>query len=306
MRQTFINTMIELARTNPKLMLLIGDTGFSVVEPFEQEFGPRFMNIGIAEQNFISVAAGIAAMGMKPVAYNVVSFMTLRAAEQIFLDICYQENPVVMVGVGGGFAYGNAGPTHHSLQDIAIMRSFPNLLVYCPGDPVEMRWALCDALESNHPAYIRIGRSVDPVVHQSEVLFQRGRAVQVYEGTDVTLFVCGTMLKEAVQVQKMLEQDGISTGLYSMPSIKPLDCDTIQRCAQHSRLICTIEEHSVVGGLGSAVAEVLSDDPKGNAPLKRFGVPDSFAMLTGGRDFQLNYFGLAPEQMYREIKQRLG
>ena len=108
MRQTFINTMIELARTNPKLMLLIGDTGFSVVEPFEQEFGPRFMNIGIAEQNFISVAAGIAAMGMKPVAYNVVSFMTLRAAEQIFLDICYQENPVVMVGVGGGFAYGNA------------------------------------------------------------------------------------------------------------------------------------------------------------------------------------------------------
>lgn len=306
MRETFIRTMMELARENPKLMLLIGDTGFSVVEPFEQEFGPRFMNIGIAEQNFISVAAGAAAMGMQPVAYNVVSFMTLRGAEQILLDICYQENPVVMVGVGGGFAYGNAGPTHHALQDLAMMRSFCNLTVYCPGDPVEMRWALCDAIALNRPAYIRIGRSVDQVIHHEGVTFQRGKAVQLCHGQDVILFVCGTMLKEAVQVQRMLEQDGISTGLYSMPCIKPLDCDTVLRCARESKLVCTLEEHSVIGGLGSAVAEVLSQHPAGAAPLVRFGVPDSFAMVTGTREYQLEYFGVAPSQIYAKIKQKLG
>lgn len=132
MRTTFIHILTEMARKDEKIMCVIGDTGFSVFEDFEKEFGPRFVNVGIAEQNFVSFAAGLAAMGMKPYIYNVASFMTLRSMEQIMLDVCYQENPVVLIGVGGGFAYATAGPTHHALQDIAMMSAIPNMTVVCP------------------------------------------------------------------------------------------------------------------------------------------------------------------------------
>lgn len=301
MRNTFIQTLIELARKDPKIMLVIGDTGFSVVEPFEKEFPDRFVNMGIAEQNFVAFASGVAAMGMKPFAYNVVSFMTLRAAEHILLDVCYQENPVILVGVGGGFAYGAAGPTHHSLQDIAMMRSFPNMTVYCPGDPVEMQAVMFAAVQRNRPAYIRIGRSVDPVVHQGKIYFQTGKAIPMYDGKDIAIFVCGTMLKEAVKTCDILKQRGLQPSLYSMATIKPLDTQTVLSCAKTHQLICTIEEHSIIGGLGSAIAEVLAGIPGGKALHKCYGVPDSFAMLTGSREYQLNYFGISSEKIAQDI-----
>lgn len=301
MRNTFIQTMIELARQDPTIMLVIGDTGFSVVEPFEQEFKERFVNVGIAEQNFVAFAAGAAAMGMKPFAYNVVSFMTLRAAEHILLDVCYQENPVVLVGVGGGFAYGSAGPTHHALQDIAMMRCIPNMTVYCPGDPVEMKAVMLEAARLNKPAYIRIGRSVDPIVHHEEIHFETGKAIPMCEGKDVAILACGTMLKEAAQTCNVLKEKGISCSLYSFPTIKPLDVQTVLMCARTHKLICTVEEHSVIGGFGSAVAEVLSSTPGEKALHKCYGVPDSFAMVTGTREYQLEYFGISPEKMAQDI-----
>ena len=200
MRSTFVRTMARLAREDPKVMLIIGDTGFSVMEPFETEFGPRFVNVGIAEQSFVSFAAGLAATGMKPFAYNVVSFMTLRGAEQIMLDICYQENPVILVGVGGGFAYGTAGPTHHALQDIAMMRAFPNIDVYCPADPTEMEAVMLTAYRKQRPAYIRIGRSVDAPIHQGPVAEPVEEAIPLTKGMDVAILACGTILRVAVQV----------------------------------------------------------------------------------------------------------
>ena len=191
MRSTFIQMMCRLAQEDPKVMLVIGDTGFSVMEPFEAEFGPRFVNVGIAEQSFISFSAGLAAMGMKPFAYNVVSFMTLRSAEQILLDVCYQENPVILVGVGGGFAYGTAGPTHHSLQDIAMMRAFPDIDVYCPADPAEMEAVMLTAYRRERPAYIRIGRSVDAPIHKQAVDTPVQQAIPLSQGTDIAIFACG-------------------------------------------------------------------------------------------------------------------
>ena len=217
MRGTFIQTISRLAREDPKVMLVIGDTGFSVMEPFEAEFGARFVNVGIAEQSFVSFAAGLAAAGMKPFAYNVVSFMTLRSAEQIMLDVCYQENPVILVGVGGGFAYGTAGPTHHALQDIAMMRAFPNIDVYCPADPAEMEAVMLTAYRRQRPAYIRIGRSVDAPIHQGPVAEPVEKAIPLAHGTDLAILACGTILREAVQVQKLLEERGCSVTLYSVP-----------------------------------------------------------------------------------------
>lgn len=304
MRNTFVQTISRLAREDPKVMLVIGDTGFSVMEPFEAEFGQRFVNVGIAEQNFVSFAAGLAAAGMKPFAYNVVSFMTLRGAEQIMLDVCYQENPVILVGVGGGFAYGPAGPTHHALQDIAMMRSFPNIDVYCPADPAEMEAVMLTAYKRQRPAYIRIGRSVDAPIHQGAVERPVQKVISLAQGTDVAILACGTILREAVEVRRLLEERGCSVTLYSVPCVQPLDEETVLACATGHRALFTMEEHCITGGLGSAVAELLIEHGCCPPVFHRYGVPDSFAMVTGSRDYQLSYFGLSPENVAEDMWKR--
>jgi transketolase len=296
--------MCRLAQEDPKVMLVIGDTGFSVMEPFEAEFGPRFVNVGIAEQSFISFSAGLAAMGMKPFAYNVVSFMTLRSAEQILLDVCYQENPVILVGVGGGFAYGTAGPTHHSLQDIAMMRAFPDIDVYCPADPAEMEAVMLTAYRRERPAYIRIGRSVDAPIHKQAVDTPVQQAIPLSQGTDIAIFACGTILREAVETSRLLEQKGCSVTLYSVPCVKPLDGEALLSCAAGHRAVFTMEEHGITGGLGSAVAEFLMERGQRPTVFHRYGIPDSFAMVTGTREYQLKYFGLSPEQTAEDMWNR--
>lgn len=298
MRTTFIETLTEMAREDEKIMCVIGDTGFSVFEEFEKEFGSRFLNAGIAEQNFVSIGAGLAAMGMKPYIYNVVSFMTLRAAEQIMLDVCYQENPVVLVGVGGGFAYAAAGPTHHALQDIAMMSAMPNMTVVCPGDPIEMKAVMQKSKDYGKPLYIRIGRSVDSIVHQKEVDFKIGKAVKMYDGMDATIFVTGVMLQEAVHVRKSLLQKGISAALYSMPTVKPIDEETIKERAALGKPVFTIEEHSVIGGLGDAVGRVLCENMIA-APVyfHKFGVKDQFVPVTGSQEYLRDFFGISAEKM---------
>lgn len=305
MRATFINTLTEMARQDDKIMCIIGDTGFSVFEDFEKEFGSRFVNVGIAEQNFVSFGAGLAAMGMKPYIYNVVSFMTLRAMEQIMLDVCYQENPVVLVGVGGGFAYATAGPTHHAVQDIAMLTSIPNMTVVCPGDPVEMKAVMLASLSYHRPLYIRIGRSIDPVVHQTPIDFKIGKAIQMKEGTEATIFVTGVMLQTAVEVQEMLKKDGISVSLYSMPTVKPIDEEVILQQASAGKTIFTIEEHSIIGGLGDAVARVLVEN-QCTSRLKKFGVQDEFVPITGTREYLDDFFGLSSGKIVEAIKTEIG
>lgn len=302
MRATFIETLTEMAREDEKIICVIGDTGFSVFEAFEKEFGGRFINAGIAEQNFVSIGAGLAAMGMKPYIYNVVSFMTLRAAEQIMLDICYQENPVTLIGVGGGLAYGTSGPTHHALQDIAMMSALPNMTVVCPGDPIEMKGAMMVSKNYGKPLYIRIGRSIDPIVHHNEVDFEIGKAIKMYDGMDATIFVTGVMLQEAVNVREQLFQKGISASLYSMPTVKPIDAKTIKERAALGKPIFTIEEHSVIGGLGDAVGRILLEDIMlPSVYLHKFAVHDHFAPVTGSREYLRDLFGISSDKITKAI-----
>ena len=306
MRTTFINTLTEMAREDNKIICVIGDTGFSVFEDFEKEFGPRFVNVGIAEQNFVSFGAGLAAMGLKPYIYNVVSFMTLRGMEQIFLDVCYQENPVVMIGVGGGFAYSVAGPTHHALHDIAMMTEIPNLTVVCPGDPVEMRALMLETRNYNKPIYIRIGRSVDPVVHEKDIDFKIGKAIRMASGDLATLYVTGVMLKTAAEAQRILVSKGLAVGLVSMPTIKPLDESPIIEDLENGRYIYTLEEHSVLGGLGDAIGRVILDNMHYKAKgFKKFGVKDEFAPVTGNREYLDALYGMTPEAIANHIEMTL-
>lgn len=306
MRSTFVNTLSEMARKNDKIICVIGDTGFSVFEEFEKEFKERFINVGIAEQNFVSVGAGLAAMGMKPYIYNVVSFMTLRSIEEIELDVCYQENLVVLVGVGGGHAYGPAGPTHHAYFDIAMMRMMPNMTVVCPADPVEMK-AVMEASENyNKPLYIRIGRSVDPVIHQEPINFEIGKAICMKQGTDAVLFATGTVVKDAVKACELLEEQGISVALYSMHTIKPIDTAVIEECMEKYPAIFTMEEHSTNGGLGTAVGDVILEHmEKGKVTFKKFGFPDTFAPVTGSREYLNSLYGLDAQSVADSISKVL-
>ena len=302
MRKTFIDSLTEFARKDERIMCVIGDTGFSVFEEFESEFGNRFVNVGIAEQNFISIGAGLSAMGMKPYLYNVVSFMTLRGMEQIFLDICYQENPVVLVGVGGGFAYGTSGPTHHALQDIAMMAGIPNMTVVCPGDPIEMKAVMDFSYEYSKPMYIRIGRNTDPIVHIEGINLHFGKAINITKGDSGTIFVTGVMLNTAVEVVKRLNKIDIKLSLYSVPFIKPIDEETIIKEAKNGKKLFTLEEHSVVGGLGDIVGRVLMEKCK-EMPISlyKFGVPDTFADITGNREYLDEYYGLNVDCIVEKI-----
>jgi len=303
MRSTFVKTLDRIAENDSGVICVIGDTGFSVFEEFEKKYKERFVNIGIAEQNFVSFGAGLAAMGMKPFIYNVVSFMTYRAFEQIELDISFQENPVVIVGVGGGHAYGPAGPTHHGYFDISLMTTLPYMTVICPADPVEMEAAMYAAYKSERPVYIRIGRSVDPIVHTKPVEFKVGKAIKMQDGEKAVLFATGTMLKDAVKAVEILKDSGINISLYSMPTIKPIDKETIEECMVKYKYIFTLEEHSINGGLGSAVGNVILDSGvTSHAKLVKLGFPDKFAPVVGSREYLNSIYGLSSEQIADTIR----
>lgn len=306
MRTTFVNTLSEMARQDEKIVCVIGDTGFAVFEAFEKEFGPRFVNVGIAEQNFVGFGAGLAAMGMKPYIYNVVSFMTLRGLEQIVLDVSYQKNPVVLVGVGGGHAYGPAGPTHHAYFDIAMMRMLPDMAVVCPADPVEMRAVMLFSKDYGQPMYIRIGRSVDPVVHEAPMEFSLGKFFKMREGRDGVLLACGTMVKDALKAQEILSAEGISIAVYSVPTIKPLDEGAVLSLAADYPALFTLEEHSRNGGLGSAVGDVFLAHGEMPGKFYEFGFPDTFAPVTGSREYLNALYGMDPSGIAEKVKAVLG
>ena len=306
MRSTFVNVLDKLAEQDKRVICVIGDTGFSVFENFEKKYKERFVNIGIAEQNFVSFGAGLAAMGMKPFIYNVVSFMVYRAYEQIEFDVSFQENPVVLVGVGGGHAYGPAGPSHHSYFDLTLMTALPNMTVLCPADPVEMEAAMYAAYQHNKPVYIRIGRSIDPIVHTEPIDFKIGKAILMKEGKDAVLLATGTMLKDAVKVVEQLQQYGLEIALYSVPSIKPMDEELVLECMKKYPYIFTVEEHSVNGGLATAVGNIiLNSGATNHARLIKMGFPDMFAPVTGSREYLNELYGIDVNGMVETIKKTL-
>lgn len=232
--------------------------------------------------------------------------MTLRSMEEIVLDVCYQENPVVLVGVGGGHAYGPAGPTHHAYFDVAMMRMLPNMTVVCPADPVEMKAVMEVSVTFEKPLYIRIGRSVDPIVHENPVSFEIGKGICMKEGTDGVLFATGTMVKDAVCVCNLLEDMGIDIALYSIHTIKPLDVPLIEKCIKQYPAIFTLEEHSQNGGLGSAIGDViLENEGKAKVQFRKFGFPDTFAPVTGSREYLNAYYGLDAQSVAGRIRDLL-
>jgi len=305
MRTAFIETLFELAQKDKRIVLIVGDMGFGVVTRFMQELPRQFVNAGVAEQNMTGLATGIALSGKMVFTYSIANFPTLRCLEQIRNDVCYHHANVKIVTVGGGMAYGALGISHHATEDIAIMRALPNLVVVVPGDPVETRLATRALVEHSGPAYLRLGRAGEPIVHVSEPDFHLGRAITVRQGNDITLITTGGQLRESVTAADGLTKRGIRARVLSMHTIKPLDTQAVLTAAQETKAIFTIEEHSVIGGLGGAVAEVLMEANQRPRYFKRIGLNDTFSTLVGDQEYLRAQYGLDTSGILATIEKTL-
>ncbi len=302
MRTTFIKNLTKIAAENKNIFLLTGDLGFSVLEEFAAKFPERFFNVGVAEQAAVGIAAGLALAGKQPFFYSIIPFVTMRPFEQIRNDICYQNLNVKLVGVGAGLSYGKYGPTHHAVTDIAVMRALPNMIVIAPGDPIEIKLALKKIIEHPGPVYLRIGKKGEPIIHKQEFDFQIGKGIILSDGSDITIFATGNMLETAKNVADKLNEQGISVRLVSMPTIKPIDSELIVESANCTKILFSLEEHSVIGGFGSAIAEVLVGLDK-RPPLKILGIKDKFVKEVGSQNYLRDLHELSEKKVTARIKE---
>ena len=300
MRIAFIKTLTKLAQRDKNIFLVTGDLGFSVLEEFIARFPNQYLNIGVAEQNMISVAAGLALCGRTVFAYSIIPFITLRCFEQIRNDVCMQNANVKLIGVGEGFSYGQLGPTHHSIEDIAVMRSLPNMTVVCPGDPWEVEKATQAIAKIKSPAYLRIGKKGEPILHRKNTNFTLGKGIVMEEKGILTLMTTGNMLETTLAVSEKLRKKSVSSRIISMHTLKPLDEDLIVASGKDTGAIFTIEEHSIIGGLGSAVSQVLMEGGI-KAKFHCFGVEDKFTKIAGSQEYLRIVNGLSINQISKSI-----
>lgn len=297
MRNAFADEILKLALADERIVVLSGDIGNRLFDKFKAAMPTRFYNCGVAEANMISLASGLASSGLRPVCYTITPFVTTRCLEQIKLDVCYHNMPVTIVGTGSGLSYAALGSTHHSFEDLAIMRSLPGMNVLAPADALELRAAMCWAFAQNQPAYLRIGKKGEPVLTE-EAAFTTGRWQCLRTGSSATLLACGTILSEVLAAADLLAKENIQAAVWNCASVKPLDFETLSHLG--SSPVFSIEEHSVLGGFGSAVAEFLSG--RTNPPrLIRLGIPDEFLHDCGEQEEARVYCGLDAVSLSRRI-----
>jgi transketolase len=301
MRGSFFQTLVDLATSDDRIYLLVADIGFGVVEPFAKKFPERFLNVGVAEQNLTGIAAGIAVTGKIVFTYSIANFPILRCYEQVRNDVCYHKANVKIVSVGGGYSYGPLGMTHHATEDIAVLRALPEMVVVAPGDPVEVRGAARAIAAHDGPCYLRLGRAGEPTIHDSAVKFQLGKAIQVRDGDAITLISTGALLQNATLVADKLATRGIQARVLSMHTVKPLDEDAILAAARETRAIVTLEDHSIIGGLGGAVAECLAESGI-SVPFKRLGLPSAFSSHIGSQEYLRSQSNLSPDGIVNELE----
>lgn len=304
MRNQFTAELLQHAKKDPNILLLTADLGFSVFESFAEALPKQYLNTGIAEANTISMAAGMALSGKKVFIYSIVPFLTMRAFEQVRNDVCLHNADVTIVGVGGGLAYGQLGPTHHSIEDIAIMRALPNMRVICPGDPEESRQATRELVQTSGPAYLRFNKRGEPLFTEG-MPFKIGEATKLKEGKDITLVSTGGILGVTMDVAEQLEKQGLSCAVLSMHTVKPLDMEALENAVATTSNLFTIEEHSRIGGLGGAVAEWVSEQKTSPDTFYRFGIDDQFTKTGGDQAHLRKLHGLSAPQIAKTILEKI-
>ena len=295
MRTSFVNQLLDEARRNEKIFLLVGDLGYHVVEPFAQEFPDRFINVGIAEQNMAGIAAGLAMTGYNVYIYSIGNFPTLRCLEQIRNDIAYHKANVKVVSVGAGYAYGSLGATHQATEEIGAIRVIPNMVVATPGDPIEAR--AIAKLSSNYegPMYISLGTAGEKIVHKEDsIILKIGDIcpIHLFDGNKTAVLACGNILDATFH---QIEEESLPYDLYSVPFVKPIDVEQLKSIVErHPNGLITIEEHQKSCGMGSAVVEIINDlyeDGKLSTypKIKRIAIPDEFVGVVGTQQYLRKY-----------------
>jgi transketolase len=298
-RMAFGKTLVELGEENEKIVVLDADTATStLVTFFRDRFPERFVAVGIAEQNMIGIAAGLSTLGFIPFATTFACFASRRVCDQVMISVAYPRLNVKIIGAYVGLFVGKNGATHQALEDIAIMRSLANMVVIEPADGLETKEAVRFACEYDGPIYLRIGRDPMPSLVPADYTFRLGKGVVLREGTDVTLISSGTMVDTTMKAADLIGKAGVHPRVINMSSLKPLDEDLVIQAAEETGKLVTVENHNIIGGLGSAVAEVISE--KSPARLKRIGVRDVFGK-SGTNEEMSEKFGLRPEDIAKEV-----
>ena len=301
-RESFGKALVELGKENKDVVALTADlAGATKTSLFEKEFPDRFINVGIAEQNMIGISAGLATTGKIPFASTFAMFAAGRAYDQIRNSVAYPKLNVKICGTHAGITVGEDGATHQMLEDLSLMRSIPNMTVLCPSDDVQTKWAIKEMAKFDGPVYIRLARVATPVIYDENQTFEIGKMVQIGNGTDATVFATGVEVAEALKAKEQLEKENINIRVADVHTIKPIDKETIIKCAKETKKIITIEDHSIIGGLGTAVCEILSEE----YPTKviRMGMKDQFGK-SGKADQLLKYFKLDSQAIIEEIKRK--
>ncbi|MBQ6421155.1 MAG: transketolase family protein [Clostridia bacterium] len=296
--------LVELGRAHPEVVALTADLAKSTkIGDFMKEFPDRFFNVGIAEQNLFGIAAGMARAGLVPFLSTFSQFASLRAADQLSTDLCYQNVNAKVIATHSGTSFGQAGSTHHAITDLAVTRAMPNLTVICPADGMETYNAVMAAYNTFGPFYIRINRGFDNTLYKgTDYGFEVGKAVTVREGTDLTIIACGSCVFQANQAADFLEKaDGLKIRVLDMHTIKPIDKEAITKAVMDTRRIITVEDHNVLGGLGSAVAEVVVESGKGCA-FKKLGIQDKFAPIGLHEDI-MNVLGIDANGIINAVRE---
>lgn len=304
MRNAFADEVTKLAAQDTRVVMLSGDIGNKLFDNFKKVDERRFYNCGVAEANMMGVAAGMALSGLRPIVYTITPFTTARCFEQIRVDVCYHEAPVIIVGTGSGLSYAELGPTHHSLEDIAILRTLPGIRVLAPCDANQLRGCLRAALQQDAPVYIRIGKKGEATIFNNVPEVRIGEVAVLRPGRDIALLCAGTLIAETLAAADLLQAQGVSVEVVSVHTIKPLDTNYLQAAAGRFKLIATIEEHGLIGGLSGAVSEWRAQS---NTALRQLalGTPDEFMHEVGSQEYARRKYGLTAEQIAATVSEAL-
>ena len=303
-RQAICDVLLEQAKDDKDIVVLCSDSrGSASLTPFADTYPEQFIEVGIAEQNLVSISAGLAKCGKKPFAASPSCFLSTRSYEQAKVDCAYSNTNVTLIGISGGISYGALGMSHHSAQDIAAMSAIPNMRVYLPSDRFQTAHLIKALLKDESPAYVRVGRNpVEDVYTENDCPFEMDKATVICEGTDVAIIACGEMVKPAVDAAELLKADGISATVLDMYCVKPLDREAVVKAAQNAKVVITVEEHAPFGGLGSMVCQVIcSECPK---KVINLALPDA-PVITGTSKEVFNYYGLNAEGIAKTAKENL-
>ena len=302
MRKTSLNSVYELARKDERVLFIGSDLGPGVLDDFKKNIPERFFMEGIAEQHIIGMAAGLAFDGFIPYVNTIAVFLTRRCFEQVALDLCLHDLPVRLIGNGGGLVYAPLGPTHQAIEDSGILRTLPNMTIVAPCDADEMKRLMDVSLDWPHPIYIRLAKGGDAVISLEEKGFTIGKSIIIKIPKDCLFVTTGVMTQVALQACEMLNQENISCGVMHMHTIKPLDHDALSHWLPMVKAVITVEEHTRIGGLGSAVLEFCSDAmPEQTRKIQRIGFPDRFADQYGNQNSLLNHWGISADKLAKSM-----